>query len=87
MCSTTQLQLLRSLPRLLLRRGFRGLLGSCARSTGRSNRRRRLASAFVDLCTLNKTHLLLLTLALEVLVGTKCERATDEDDSVEANTG
>ena len=52
----------------------------------RSNRRRRLACAFVGVYTLNRTHSLLLTLALEVLVGAERERTTNEDDSVETDT-
>ena len=59
----------------------------CARGIGRSDRHRRLACAFVGLGTLNETHLLLLRLTLEVLVGTERQRATNEDDSVKANTG
>jgi hypothetical protein len=64
-----------------------GVPRPCARGIGRSDRRRRLACAFVGLRTLNEAHLLLLRLTLEVLVGTKRQRATDEDDSVKANTG
>lgn len=38
-----------------------------------------------SLC-LKRTHLLLLTLALEVLVGTERERTADEDNGIEADT-
>jgi hypothetical protein len=64
------------------------MLGSCARCTVRLNRRR--VSAQPMRCRpllFNKAHLLLLTLALEVLVGTEGERTANEDNGVEADTG
>jgi hypothetical protein len=61
------------------------MLGSCARSTVR----RTAVSAQPMRCRspcLKNTHLLLLTLALEVLIGTERERTANEDNGVETDT-
>ena len=63
-----------------------GVFRSCARDFSRPYRRRRLACTLVGLCTFDNTQLLLLRLTLEVLVGTECERTTDQDDSVQTDT-
>ena len=71
----------------LLCRDSRGYSRIVRSSYVRSNRRRRLVCASVGLWSLDERHLLLLRLTLKVLVGTESERTTDQDDSVETNTG